>query len=166
MLWQWVEAFCNIKDIHPDLHLTYIGPDEGMLDILIKTSKDQGVKDRVHFCGYVSREDKARIIKSSQFLVIPSRQEAMSIVVLEAGVCGKPVLITDQCGFDEIEQIGGGVVVSADIMGLAKGISSMLNQKESFSKMGYNLQKSVRRKYLWSIVADRHVTLFNTLVNS
>tara|TARA_B100000519_G_scaffold203428_1_gene226707 strand:+ start:16213 stop:17346 length:1134 start_codon:yes stop_codon:yes gene_type:complete len=161
-----LEAFCNIKDIHPNLHLAYIGPNEGMLDNLIKITREHAVTDRVHFCGYVSREDKARIIQSSQFLIIPSRQEAMSIVVLEAGICGKPVLITDQCGFDEIEHLGGGLVVSADIAGLSQGINNMLNQKENFLLMGTNLQKSVRQKYLWSIVADRHVTIFNTFNNS
>jgi hypothetical protein len=42
----------------------------------------------------------------------------MSIVVLEAGITGTPVLITDQCSFDEVDRIGGGIVVRASVDGI------------------------------------------------
>ena len=32
----------------------------------------------------------------------------MSIVVLESWVCGTPVLLTDQCGIDQVAEMGGG----------------------------------------------------------
>lgn len=161
-----LKAFCKIKRKFPDLNLVFIGPDEGMLTSLKSIVENNSLSDRVHFCGFVSRKDKSKIIHSSLFLTIPSRQEAMSIVVLEAGVSGKPVLITDQCGFDEVERIGGGLVVSANVEGLHKGINKMINQKSSFDHMGKKLQKSVRQNFLWSITAKKHLSLFKDLIKA
>jgi glycosyltransferase involved in cell wall biosynthesis len=163
-----LEAFCNIKDTYPDLHLVFIGPfskqppyEGGRLyPVLKKTSENNAVADRVHFLGYMSREDKSRIIHSSLFLAIPSRLEAMSIVVLESGIAGKPVLLTNQCGFNELEQIGGGVVVNADVDSIHEGISTMMSQKNNLYSMGKDLQASVRKEYLWSMVAKKHLSLF------
>ena len=163
-----LEAFCNIKDTYPDLHLVFIGPfskqppyEGGRLyPFLKKTCENNAVADRVHFLGYMSREDKSRIIHSSLFLAIPSRQEAMSIVVLESGIAGKPVLLTNQCGFNELEQIGGGVVVNADVDSIHEGISTMMSQKNNLYSMGKDLQASVRKEYLWSKVDKKHLSLF------
>jgi glycosyltransferase involved in cell wall biosynthesis len=152
-----LQAFCRVKDRFPDIHLAYIGPDEGMQTSLRIIASEHSVLKRVHFLGFVSREDKSRLLHSMRFLVIPSRQEAMSIVVLEAGITGKPVVLTDQCGFDEVEEVGGGRVVPATVDGLTQGIEAMLSQKHDLELMGKNLQRLVRDKFLWSSIARRPI---------
>ena len=124
----------------------------------------ESVEKRVHFLGYVSKEDKSRIIDSSLFLTVPSRQEAMSIVVLESGICGKPVLITDQCGFNEVgEGMNGGLVVQPSLEGLASGITEMLDNRDRLDSMGKNLKKNIKKRYLWSILAEEYDSLFNDI---
>ena len=158
-----MEAYCRVKDRFPDIHLVYIGPDEGMLGSLQKIASECSVTERVHFLGFISREDKSRVIDCSLFLVVPSRQEAMSIVVLESGIAGRPVLITDQCGFDEVEKVGGGLVVPATVDGLAQGIKRMLDQTNNFGSMGENLQRLVRHEFLWVSTARQYSALFEQL---
>jgi glycosyltransferase involved in cell wall biosynthesis len=161
-----LKAFCIVKDRFPNIHLAYIGPDEGMLDLLREIASEHSILELVHFLGFVSREDKSRLIHSSNFLVVPSRQEAMSIVVLESGIAGKPVVITDQCGFDEVESIGGGQVVPATVDGLAKGIDGMLSQADDLETMGENLRKYVKDQFLWDSIALRYTAHFEQLVVS
>ena len=160
-----LKAFNNIKDLYPDLHLVYIGPDEGLLESLESYSHLNGIGERVHFLGYVSREDKSRLINETYFLTVPSRKEAMSIVVLEAGIAAKPALITDQCGFNEIEQISGGYVVPATVEGLANGIKNMMNIGDQIKGLGLNLKNLVSKNYLWSSAAKKHLSVFEELIN-
>lgn len=159
-----MEAFCNVKDVYPKIHLVFIGPDEGMLDLLKKTASKYSVIDRTHFLGWVSREQKSALLQASMFLAIPSRQEAMSIVVLESGIVGKPVLISDMCGFNEVEKIGGGIVVPANVNGLVLGIKKMLGAKSNLSLMGLNLKKLVKNNYLWTSVASQYSSIFNKVI--
>ena len=161
-----LEAFCIVKDIFPQIHLVYIGPDEGMLDSLKKTARKHGVIERTHFLGWVSRKEKSALLHASMFLAIPSRHDAMSIVVLESGIVGKPVLITDQCGFDEVEKIGGGLVVSANVNGITSGIKKMLNPKSNLSLMGSNLKKLVEHNYLWVSTAGKYESIFNKVIKN
>ncbi len=48
--------------------------------------------------GALEGEEKSSAYHAANLFAIPSRQEAMSIFVLETGIT-TPVLITDQCGF-------------------------------------------------------------------
>ncbi|MDC0309012.1 glycosyltransferase family 4 protein [bacterium] len=162
-----LEAFCKLREGSvsgsQDLHLVYIGPDEGVLDSLREVAADNTVLDKIHFLGYVEPEDKSRLIDACSFLVVPSRQEAMSIVVLEAGIAGKPVVMTDQCGFDEIEEIGGGHVVSASVDGLTRGIERMLVDKDNYKCKGAYLQKFVKDQFLWDSIVMKYIALFKQL---
>jgi len=158
-----IEAFCRVKDSFPDIHLVYIGREtfeEGVLNSLKKTASEYSILERTHFLGWVSRDDKAAILHASLFLVIPSRQDAMSIVVLESGIVGKPVLITDQCGFDEVADVGGGKVVPATSDGIALGIKELLNHESDLSSMGLNLKKLVQNNFLWSSTAKKYSSIF------
>jgi len=70
----------------------FAGPDGGMLKSLKNIVRENGLDERVHFVGYLDHSYKYLAYDEAEFLVIPSRMEAMSIVVLEAGVIGTPVL--------------------------------------------------------------------------
>lgn len=161
-----MEAFCMVKETFPNMHLVYIGPDEGMLELLKETATRYSALKRTHFLGWVSREQKSALLHRSTFLAIPSRQEAMSIVVLESGIVGKPVLITDQCGFNQVEQIGGGIVVPANINGIASGIRKLLGPESNLRLMGLRLKKLVSSNYLWSTTAKQYVSIFNQLIKN
>ena len=160
-----LKAFNNVKDMFPDLHLVYIGPDEGLLESLENYTYLNGIEERVHFLGYISREDKSRIINEAHFLTVPSRKEAMSIVVLEAGIAAKPALITDQCGFEELEEVNGGYIVTPTVDGLTNGIKDMINIDNEINALGSNLKMLVSKNYLWSSAAKRHISVFKELID-
>lgn len=144
-----LHAYCNIKDAFKDYHLVFAGPDEGMLSGLKKIVSRNGVGDRVHFIDYLGGTDKSKAYHASELLVIPSRQEAMSIVVLEAGITGTPVLLTDQCGFTDIEKIDGGRVVPASVDGVQKGLTELLKNPVKLIAMGENLEKYINKHFSW-----------------
>jgi len=161
-----LEAFrrCVHKEKLKSSHLVFAGPDGGMLSSLKKKVRNTGIGDRVHFTGYIGGFEKADAYRAADFLVIPSRQEAMSIVVLEAGISGIPVLLTDQCGFDDVDRVGGGMVVEATVKGLENGLLSMSSNLDKLPVMGRNLNMFVSKYFLWDHIAKQHLNLFSGMI--
>ncbi len=158
-----LEAFANAAARLPDLDLVYAGPDGGMLAQLRDEAARRGLERRVHCIGYVGGADKACALQSCELLVIPSRQEAMSLVALEAAVYGKPVLLTDRCGFNEVAQAGGGRVAAVDASSIESALVDMAADPGELALMGARLEAFVRSHYTWDQAVAKHVALFHQL---
>lgn len=159
-----LDAFCLVANQFPAYHLVFAGPDGGLLNMLQQTAKERGLSDKVHFVGYVAGKKKADAYRDADFLVIPSRQEAMSIVVLEAGISGTPVLLTDRCGFNEVDATGGGRVVQATVSGLAAGLVEMMDKRVKLAEMGEQLRYFVKNNFTWEFICQRYQALYGQIV--
>lgn len=159
-----LKAFATFSRTRPDVHLVYAGPDGGMLNELRALAVQSGASERIHFIGPVRGQDKSRICHAAELLVVPSRQEAMSIVVLEAGICGTPVLLTDRCGFDQVAGSGGGRVVAATADALQIALLELFAEQERLPVMGKLLREFIRKDYLWPSVATKYLELFRQVV--
>jgi glycosyltransferase involved in cell wall biosynthesis len=160
-----LHAFCNVKEGLLDFRLVFAGPDGGMLGELKEKSKVMEIANRVHFTGYLGGEEKSSAYHAADLLVIPSRQEAMSIVVLEAGITGTPVLLTDQCGFNEVESIGGGQVVPASVEGLQNGLLEILRDSSQLKLYGVSLKQYVYKHFTWDSVISKYLKLYRQILN-
>lgn len=159
-----VEAFGRLKDRFPTYRLVLAGPDEGMGPELLDLADRLGVAERVRLIGFVAGADKSMAYHAADLLVIPSRQEAMSIVVLESGACGTPVVATDRCGLSEIAEAGGGLVVPATVVGLEQGIATALSDPGGLRKMGDRLKAFTLERFSWDAIGDRLAELFKSVL--
>lgn len=162
-----LDAFCRCSQderIKPYC-LVFAGPDGGMLQKLKHKAEASGVINRVHFTGHIGSAEKSDAYRAADFLAIPSRQEAMSIVVLEAGITGIPVLITDRCGFDDVATIKGGMVVAASVDGLKEGLMAMTSNPTELKFMGQNLGIYTREHFLWDHMVNRYLELFSRIMH-
>lgn len=151
-----LDAFCGLQTAFPDVHLVIAGPDDGMLADLKQTAAAHDVASRVHFTGFLGGVAKVAALHASSLLVIPSRREAMSIVVLEGGVCGCPVLFTDVCGIDDIARKKGAIMVPVSSAALSAGITRLLSSPDEARAMASCLQHMVKANYLWEVQAQRY----------
>ncbi|MGB5617039.1 MAG: glycosyltransferase family 4 protein, partial [Desulfobacterales bacterium] len=126
--------------------------------------KEMHLTDHVRFIGYVGGEEKSCAYHAADLLVIPSRQEAMSIVVLEAGICGTPVVLTDRCGFDAVAEVDGGRVVPATIEGLEHGIQSIMANSKNTALFGANLKKFIEKNFIWDVIVRNYVDLYDAMM--
>jgi glycosyltransferase involved in cell wall biosynthesis len=154
-----LRAFCNLRDL--SYHLVFAGPDLDKSPELRAIVAQYNIADRVHFLGYVGGLNKSRAYYAADLLVIPSRREAMSIVALEAGITGTPVLMTDQCGFNEMSEAGGGMVVPASVEGLGKGLVDMLGNPAALKIKGEKLRAFVSEHFLWDSIIVKYIQLYN-----
>jgi glycosyltransferase involved in cell wall biosynthesis len=161
-----LDAFNKVKDKLQNYHLMLVGPDGGMLSELKNMVETFAIDRKVHFTGYLGDAEKSQAYHAADLVVIPSRQEAMSIVVLEAGITGTPVLITDQCGFDEVEHIGGGRVVSATVDGLKDGLLEILRDPGDLKSKGKKLKEYTLENYTWDAIIQKYIHLYHQLLSS
>lgn len=148
-----VDSFAMISRSAPDTRLVIAGPDCGMRAALERKVRSLKLTGRVMFLGYVNEEARHELYRRAAFLVVPSRSEVMSMVALEAAAAGIPVLLTDRCGFDEVEEVGGGLVVAADAEALAAGLMRMVGQAGNLALMGDRLREFVLQRYASTSVA-------------
>lgn len=159
-----LKAFCEIQNHFPGVDLVFVGPDGGMLTELKSIVKNANVEDRVHFLGYLGGVDKSHVYHAAEILAIPSRHEAMSIVVLEAGVSGTPVLLTDQCGFNQVADVGGGWVVPATVEGLRVGLTEVLSNQSSIDQAALKIKKYVVDNFSWKAIIQEYWQLYSNML--
>jgi D-inositol-3-phosphate glycosyltransferase len=93
-----LRAFAIIRERYPQIRLVLAGeePDETLRSL----TNSLGLGESVVFAGIVSREELIRLYQGAALFVLPSMQEGLGIVVLEAMACGTPVVAT-RCGGPE-----------------------------------------------------------------
>jgi glycosyltransferase involved in cell wall biosynthesis len=155
-----LEAFSRISSRFPELHLVFAGPDGGLQAALTESARQGALEGKIHFPGYLANPDKGAALRAATLLAIPSRREAMSIVVLEAGICGTPALFTDTCGLEEIAALGAGTMVEVSAAALAAGLAGLLADAPAMRAAAGRLETLVREKYLWEMQAARYVALY------
>ncbi|WP_027718316.1 glycosyltransferase family 4 protein [Desulfovirgula thermocuniculi] len=86
-----LDYFTRYKNEHPEsaLKLKLIG----LASPGFKMEKSAGIE----LCGFVSEEEKLRLMAGALAVVLPSPYESLSIVVLEAFMMGTPVIVNGHC---------------------------------------------------------------------
>ena len=159
-----LKAFIKARHNFADFHIVFAGPDGGMLQELMQIAETARISKYVHFLGHVSGVLKSATYQYAKLLVVPSRQEAMSIVALEAGICGTPVLLTDQCGFGDIRLVDSRLEVPATVNGIANGISELVKDPIILTRVATAWRNFVRERYAWSAIAPQYVKLYERIV--
>ena len=134
-----------------------------MLFRSIQVVEQAGLSDYIHFIGYVSGDDKSAAYHHAKLLVVPSRQEAMSIVAIEAGICGTPVLLTDQCGFSEVQEVDARMEVAATVDGIASGLINLLTNEAVIKQISPVWKDFVVQHYSWNNVIKDYINLYESI---
>ena len=158
-----IEAFARVADQRPGWRLVIAGPDDGMAAELKSRTAAFGLADRVAFVGFVDAAAKAQALAAADLLVVPSRREAMSIVVLEAASAGRAVLVTDQCGIPEVREAGGWVVPPT-LDGLADGLLDATRDRDVLMARGEVWRRMATARYASSTIAGNYVALFSSVI--
>ena len=160
-----LQAFIQARKDLVGCHLVFAGPDGGMFSELMQIAQQAGISDHVHFLGYLGGDDKSAAYHHAKLLVVPSRQEAMSIVALEAGICGTPAMVTDQCGFGEIGEVDARLEVPATSSGIARGLVRLFTEPGLLDRKGLDFKAFVSRQYEWDSIVIHYIKLYRTILN-
>jgi starch synthase len=90
-------------------------------------------------------------------LVLPSQWEAFGIVLLEAGMCQRPVVAAAVGGVPEVVKDGrsGLLVPYGDAGALAASVKALLADSERMKRMGEEGRRLALERHTWPRVVDR-----------
>ena len=121
---------------------------------------------RITFHGAKRGKDLDPLFTSADIVVIPSRQESLSLVALEAMAAGRPVLATRVGGIPEIiHEPRNGILVSPDADAISKGLRNLIEHPEKREEMGKsNVIDSTA--HTWSSAASKYLRLYTRLTGA
>src|SRR5487761_4200 len=133
----------------PGSYLVYAG-DGPMRSALEAEANRLGISDRTRFLGFVNQSTLPQVYCGSDLLVLPSEYEPFGLVVNEAMLCGRGVIVSDRVGarFDLVQQNETGFVFPAgDVSALAGILKHVLPDYEQIHIMG---ERACQRMTQWS----------------
>lgn len=177
-----VDAWVELAERHPDLHLDLVGDISSLpRNLIVDLSRDPIInalerfyddssyrehlesrvpaelKDRLHFVGNVPQADLVSHYQAAEVFILPSScHEAFGMPLAEAMACGKPTVGTRAGGIPELFDEGrtGFVVEREDPSALAEAIGKLLDDPELRREMGRRGRERCRELFSWDVIAS------------
>jgi teichuronic acid biosynthesis glycosyltransferase TuaC len=159
-----LRALSKLKPAFPQLRCRIVGdgPYRARFEAL---TLDLGIAQQVQFVGRQSRSEVAEAMQSCSVFVLPSRNEALGCVYLEAMSCGKPVIGCYGQGIDDvIEHRRNGWLIPADgLEQLVSGLSVLLGSPQECARIGAAARRTIIEKFTLSHQAQQLARIYSTL---
>ena len=106
--------------------------------------------------GFCSEEQKQAVLKHSEALVHPSFLESFSIVLCEAWLQGRPVLVNSLCDvtLGQVQRSGGGLWFASQLE-FDDSVNSLLTNESLANYLGQKGRRYVAETYDWAQVIGR-----------
>lgn len=153
-----LHAFARVREWSPELQLVVAG-DISRCGWLFRLARKLGISEVVHFIGMRPRETLAPLYQEAEMFVLPSAQEGLGIVVLEAMACGVPVISTRCGGPESVITHGenGLLVPTNDPEAMAEAILYLAEHPAQRTRLATNALTTIREQYTPECLGPRLV---------
>ncbi len=114
-------------------------------------SEANGLLEKIKFAGFVPDEDLIKLYNTASVCVSTSLNEGFCVPLLEAMLCGCPVVASHNSGMIEVVEGGGETIKSWSTDIWVEAIEKVACQKEIYAQKGFAKAKL----YSWSEVVHR-----------
>jgi len=97
-----LDAFATVAQKHRNLNLALVGKKGWLYEPLYAQAQRLGLEQRVHFTGYVPRDDLPALLSAARLFLLPSLYEGFGLPVLEAMACELPVICSNVSSLPEV----------------------------------------------------------------
>jgi len=102
-----MDAFAMIAGDFPEVQLVLAGHESSKVADLMHRLPEK-LHARVRYAGFLTGDEKLRLLAGAMVFVLPSRIEAQPISIIEAMACGKPLVVSDIPELGFVIQQGAG----------------------------------------------------------
>jgi glycosyltransferase involved in cell wall biosynthesis len=148
-----VKSFAKLSEENNETCLIIAG--EGERQRLMKLCRELKLDNRVHFTGFVKKEDKAALFLLCDVFVHPAIRlatpEEWGLAVNEAMSVGKPVVVTTAVGAKELVKNGvnGYIVPERNVDAIYNAIKILINNDDLRNKMGHAARRTIEQGYTY-----------------
>ena len=159
-----LEAFSIVHRQIPDVRLLIVG-DGDCLPMLERRATELKIQDRVSFTGFVSHEEKVKLLNKMWLAVNPSPKEGWGLTVIEANACGTPVVAANSPGLCDsvVDNETGLLYTFANITEMAKKIIFLIQNKNYSDKLAENSLKWAQQ-FSWDSSAKQAVQIIEKTI--
>ncbi|HYS71268.1 MAG TPA: glycosyltransferase family 4 protein [Thermoplasmata archaeon] len=157
------EALDHLRKDGAEIDVSVVGT--GSLEPQLRATAERLGPHRIAFHGLRRGDALDPLFASADIVVIPSRQETLSLVALEAMAAGRPILATRVGGIPEIvHEPRNGLLVAPESDAIAEGLRYLIEHPAVRVGMRKaNLADAGSRS--WTGVAARYLGLYGKLIS-
>jgi len=158
-----LEAFARLGESHPEIILVFIGTGGSNEANVADLAASHRYRDRIRLAGFQS--NPARCYPAFDLLVVPSTNEGMSNVVLEAMACEVPVLANTRRGNEAIIDHGrnGWLANLVAPEALSAALASVLARPEALVDTGRAARATVASRFSLVAMLDAYEQVYRKL---
>jgi glycosyltransferase involved in cell wall biosynthesis len=156
-------AFNKLAQVHPSVHLLFIGGDEGNMLSILPLHKN--IRESINFTylGYVEKPEE--ILQTLDIFCLPSHREGFGTSVLEASCLGIPVICSDTYGLMDtmIDGVTGLRHRVKDIDDLFNQMLKMTENKKLREEFGRNARTFAIENFSSELITEEWVRFYKSL---
>jgi glycosyltransferase involved in cell wall biosynthesis len=151
-----------------DVRLLIVGG--GEREPLEQQARTLGMAERLIFSGAVNRLDAPRYLNAMDLLVVPSHstpswKEQFGRIIVEAFLCGVPVLGSDSGAIPEVVSDTGLIFPEGDVAALAAAAERLLAQPVLAVDLSSRALTRARAEFTWPRVAAARYHIYEEMIS-
>ena len=159
------QLLCDAADAiwkrNPDTAIVIAGPIDSETHRKANSIQDP----RLKVCGMLDEENKQAAFKACDMVCVPSAEESLGVVYLEAWSFGKPVVAANLPVLQTvISHNVDGILVDRTPANVAWAVNSLLLDPARSKQLGKNGFEKVGRQYCWSNSANHLSNIYRDVV--
>jgi glycosyltransferase involved in cell wall biosynthesis len=141
------------------------GPDERALRV---QADMLGVADRVRWLGHLAQPELVPLYQRARALIVPSVEEGLGLVAVEAQLCETPVIASASGGLPDIVRDGetGLLVPPTDSVALARAMDVLTSNPERARSMGRAGRRDALDTFSPAAAARRYIDIYERAIRN
>lgn len=161
-----IYAFRFIKKDNLNIKLKIVGPNSEHAKYVISKIQEFDLNDHISLHDPVyNHDEKKKIFQEADFFVLPSYDEADSVALKESISFGVPVIITDDCKFDDPEKLKIGFKINHNHEDIYKKIKKINFDKSTYMEMSNKCHKFAKNNFDLESIVNEYIELTKEIVS-
>ena len=151
----------DIWRCHPNARLVLAGP----ADEQVRRELASRTDPRIKYVGVITEQEKNDALDASTMICVPSTEESLGVVYLEAWMFSKPVIAADIPVMKSVISDGeDGLLVQQTPADITKAVNTLLSDPLMAYELGRAGHKKVLKHYTWERAAEQHEAIYKALI--
>jgi glycosyltransferase involved in cell wall biosynthesis len=161
-----VEAMAHLRSRGLDAQLVLVGPEHepAYAEEMRRRAAELGLEDRIIWYGFTT--EMLPLYHAADVVCLPSTNEGLPGVIMEAMAAGVPCVYTDISGARDLIANGSdGAVIAADGSGLGEALAAYLAQPQRMRTHGAAARRRAEAEFSNAAVWRRYLRVFDNVRN-